>query len=70
MEDVRKARAVQRYFDHADVDHDERLSWEEFVASVEAVHIEITALRLTASTSGVELPSRFPRPTRRAGERW
>jgi hypothetical protein len=41
VEDVRKARAVQRYFDHADVDHNERLSWEEFVASVEAVHIEI-----------------------------
>jgi hypothetical protein len=45
VEDVRKSRAVQRYFSQADAGHNERLSWEEFVASVEAVHTEVESVQ-------------------------
>jgi hypothetical protein len=62
---VRKSRAVQRYFAHADADSNERLSWEEFVASVDEVHAEITKEAQSSLKAG---SVREPSPSNPASE--
>jgi hypothetical protein len=39
--EVRKSRAMQRYFEHADSNNDDELSWEEFYTSVRELHKEM-----------------------------